>query len=157
VIVVVVGDGPERAALEARRDRLGLGARVRFAGRQPHDAVPRWLAAADLVVLSSRSEGHPNAVVVALACGRPVVATGVGGVPDILTGDDLGIIVAPENAGALATGIRQALSRAWDPARLTSAAHARTWQRVADDLYDVLAAATGTGTAPANEGRVMAR
>jgi glycosyltransferase involved in cell wall biosynthesis len=157
VIVVVVGDGPERAALEARGDRLGLGARVRFAGRQPHDAVPRWLAAADLVVLSSRSEGHPNAVVEALACGRPVVATGVGGVPDILTGDDLGIIVAPENAGALATGIRQALSRAWDPARLTSAAHARTWQRVADDLYDVLAAATGTGTAPANEGRVMAR
>ena len=157
VHVVVVGDGPERPALEARRDALGLASRVRFTGTRPHGEIPLWLTAADVVVLSSRTEGHPNAVVEALACGRPVVATRVGGVPDILTDEELGVMVAPGDAGALAAGIRAAFVRPWDAGRLTRAAHARTWDRVADELYAVLADAAGKRQAAAGNGRVMAR
>ena len=139
VCLTVVGDGPEYAALLARRDRLGLAARVDFAGRRDHDEIPRWMAAADVVVLSSRSEGHPNVLVEALASGRPVVATRVGGVPEIVAGPELGIVVPPEDAAALARGIDDALARAWDTDTLVRAARARTWHDVADDLHRILA------------------
>jgi glycosyltransferase involved in cell wall biosynthesis len=93
--LAIVGDGPEAPALRAQRDRLGLASRVHFAGRRPHEEIPRWMSAADAVVLGSRSEGHPNALLEALACGRPVVAPRVGGVPDVVTGDSLGVMVQP--------------------------------------------------------------
>jgi len=139
VCLTVVGDGPEYAALVARRDRLGLAGRVDFVGRRDHDEIPRWMAAADAVVLSSRTEGHPNVLVEALASGRPVVATRVGGVPEIVTGPELGIVVPPEDAAALARGIDDALARVWDTGTLARAARARTWHDVADDLHRILA------------------
>jgi glycosyltransferase involved in cell wall biosynthesis len=144
--LVVVGDGPEAPALAARRDRLGLAARVEFAGRRPHDEVPRWMSAADVVVLASRSEGHPNVLLEALACGRPVVAPRVGGVPDVITGGALGVLVEPGDPEALARGIEAALSRTWDENGLVGAARARTWDQVADELHDVLATAAGIAT-----------
>jgi len=139
VCLTVVGDGPEYAALLAQRDRLGLAKRVDFVGRRDHDEIPRWMAAADAVVLSSRTEGHPNVLVEALASGRPVVATRVGGVPEIVAGPELGIVVPPEDAAALARGISDVLARAWDTEVLVRAARARTWHDVADDLHRILA------------------
>ena len=153
----VVGDGPERNALERRRDELGIQDRFQFAGLRPHEEVPVWMAAADLAVLSSRTEGHPNAVLEALACARPVVATRVGGVPDILSEDGLGVVVEPENPAALADGVKQALRRPWDPSRLTAFAHSRSWERVAEELETILEAAAGAGRARAREGRLMAQ
>jgi len=153
----VVGDGAQRDALERRCNELGIQDRFQFAGLRPHEEVPVWMAAADLAVLSSRTEGHPNAVLEALACARPVVATRVGGVPDIMTEDGLGMIVEPENPAALADGMVQALRRTWDPARLTRAAHARSWDRVAEDLEAILSAASGAGMARARVGRLMAQ
>jgi len=152
----VVGDGAERPRLEARRHELGMDERFLFSGTRPHSEIPAWLAAADIAVLASRTEGHPNAVVEALACGRPVVAARVGGVPDILEDASLGIMVTPGDAGALAQGMADALARSWDPVRLTRAAHARTWERVAEDLEAVLHEAVGVAAVTA-AGRVMAR
>lgn len=154
---VVVGDGPERERLLAQRARLGLADRVEFAGRRDHEEIPAWMAAADVVVLSSRTEGYPNVLVEALACGRPVVATRVGGVPDIVTDDTLGIMVDPADPAALARGIERALATRWDAARLAGAAHARTWDHVAGELHDLLDAAVPRPRAAAATGRVMAR
>jgi glycosyltransferase involved in cell wall biosynthesis len=157
VRVVVVGDGAERSALCARVRALGLNDRFHFTGTRPHDEIPAWLAAADVAVLASRSEGHPNAVVEALACGRPVVATHVGGVPDVITRAADGIVVAPEDAGALADGLRDALSRTWDEQSIAAAARTRTWDHVAGELHALLAAATGESVPAATAGRVMAQ
>lgn len=80
--LVLVGDGPERAPLAALAERLGIAARVHFAGFRQD--VPEILAAAELLVLASRWEGMPNAVLEAMAAGRPVVATDVAGVAETL-------------------------------------------------------------------------
>lgn len=92
--LLIAGEGPERARLEASIARLGLGERVRLLGAIPHETVPRLLAAADVMALVSASEGLANAWVEALACGTPVVAGDVGGVREVLTAPAAGRIVA---------------------------------------------------------------
>jgi glycosyltransferase involved in cell wall biosynthesis len=100
--VELVGDGPDRERLEALAGELGITDRVRFAGfvgTRP-DLVER-LDAADVFVLPSRSEGLPHSVVEAMARGLPVVASAIGGLPELL-GEGSGIIVPPRDPDALA-------------------------------------------------------
>ena len=103
----VVGDGEERGPLEAERARLGLEGCVFFHGwRRDMAAVYGDL---DVVVNCSRNEGTPVALIEALAAGRPVVATRVGGTPDLLGDGRRGVLVPPGDAAALAAGIVDAL------------------------------------------------
>jgi glycosyltransferase involved in cell wall biosynthesis len=109
---VVAGDGPERAALEAHARRLGLDGRLRFLGYRSD--IPALLAACELVVLPSLFEGHPLALLEAMAAGRPVVATAVGGVPEIVDHGVTGLLVPPADSAALGAAIGALLA---DPAR----------------------------------------
>jgi len=95
----LVGDGPDRATLEARREALGLGERVTFLGARSD--VSEVLMAADAFVMSSKSEGLPMALLEAMAVGVPCIATAVGGIPDLF-GDDRGLSVPAQDALALA-------------------------------------------------------
>jgi len=99
---VIIGDGPERARLEALRKQLGLVERVRFVGQQSN--VPEWLAAMDLFVLSSDWEGMSNALLEAMAASLPVVATAVGGTSGVVDGVT-GLLVPPRDPDALAKAI----------------------------------------------------
>jgi glycosyltransferase involved in cell wall biosynthesis len=100
---LIVGEGPERQPLEGEVSALGLANRVRFAGER-HD-IPELLATADVFVLPSRSEGLPISVLEAMAAGLPVVASRVGGVPELVVDGKTGLLVQPgdpeELAGAL--------------------------------------------------------
>ncbi|HEX5132894.1 MAG TPA: glycosyltransferase [Candidatus Krumholzibacteria bacterium] len=136
--LVLLGDGPERRRLEALAASLGISERVHFAGATPHAVIPRWLAASDVAVLPSRMEGYPNAVVEALACGRPVVASRVGGVPEIIGGDELGVLVPPGDAAELAAGLNAALARSWTAETLSAAVSGRRWSAVASETLAVL-------------------
>ena len=98
----MVGDGPERAMLEARRDALGLGERVTFLGARSD--VSEVLMAADGFVMSSKSEGLPMSLLEAMAAGVPCIATAVGGIPDLF-GEDRGLLVPAQDALALADGM----------------------------------------------------
>jgi glycosyltransferase involved in cell wall biosynthesis len=130
--LAIVGDGPERGRLQAQAEALGLGPRVAFAGAVAFAEVPRWMAASDVLCLPSRSEGTPNVVVEALASGVPVVATRVGGVPELVRQGENGLLVPPEDAPALAEALASALVRPWDgPALRASVAHL-TWERLAE-------------------------
>ncbi len=108
---VLVGDGPERATLEARARSLGIADRVRFLGERPD--VDRLLPAMDVFVLSSREEGIPNALLEAMAAGRPAVVTDVGGNREVLDDGSTGWIVPAQSPVALAAALDQALG---DPA-----------------------------------------
>ncbi|TVP58152.1 MAG: glycosyltransferase family 1 protein, partial [Gemmatimonadales bacterium] len=108
--VRIVGDGPERAALEAQADRLGLRGRVQFMGAIPDAA--RYLAAFDLFVLSSRSEGTPMVLLEAMGAGLPAIATDVGGVPDVLPRPTDGWVVPSEAPHALARSIERVVRSA---------------------------------------------
>ncbi len=119
--LILVGDGEERSALERQAQRLGID--VRFPGASA-DTGP-LLARADVVVLPSLSEGMSNAVMEAMAAGRPIVATDVGGTPELLR--DRGMLVPPGDPPALAAAIEQLLA---DPARAAALGQrARAWSR----------------------------
>jgi len=133
--LALVGEGPMRAELETRV-AADPSLRVHLAGAQGPREVARWMAASDLVTLPSYSEGHPNVLVEALACGRPVVATPVGGIPEVVDAD-CGLLVAARDPLALAAGLRDALDRPalgqpWDEDAL-SRRFSRGWDAVAAD------------------------
>lgn len=106
--VALVGDGPERNRLADRVRRLHLQHRVHLVG---HSATPGdYLMAADLVVLPSRSEGIANVALEAMALGRPLVATAVGGTPEVVPDGVAGLLVPPESPAALAAAMLRVLS-----------------------------------------------
>jgi len=132
VRLVLVGDGPERAACE--RSAAEAGGQVLVAGQQPLEAVPRWLAAADALALPSWAEGTPNVVLEALACGRRVVATGVGGTPDLITGPALGELVPPHDPAALAAALERAADTPYQPDEVARAGARGSWDESARQL-----------------------
>jgi glycosyltransferase involved in cell wall biosynthesis len=107
VHLVLVGDGPEREALRADAVRLGLSGHVHFAGTRPNR--PNLHALFDVSVLTSRSEGFPNTIVEAMAAGRPIVATRVGGVPDAVEDDRSGLLVEARDDEAFALALESML------------------------------------------------
>jgi glycosyltransferase involved in cell wall biosynthesis len=100
---LVVGDGEEKARLEAQAAALGIASRCRFLGWQRD--MRSIYAAADVVVLTSRNEGSPVSIIEAMAAGRAVVCTDVGGVGDVVTSGATGMLVPHGDAGALAAAI----------------------------------------------------
>lgn len=115
--LLLVGDGRERASLERRVAEAGLADAVSFAGLLDAPDVRKAFQRATVHALPSRSEGHPLVVLEAMAAGLPVVATRVGGVPDLVT-EETGTLVDPEDASALAGALRRYLA---DPARAARA------------------------------------
>jgi glycosyltransferase involved in cell wall biosynthesis len=116
----IVGDGELRAVLERKAADLGLGARLTFVGwRKDLESV---YADLDVVVNSSRNEGTPVALIEAMAAGRPVVATAVGGTSDLLGGGARGRLVPAGDPAALAQAIVETLEQAEDSARRAHAA-----------------------------------
>ena len=107
VTLVLAGDGPERARLEARAAELALGERARFLGPRPRDEIFRLLRAADATLLSSSWENFPHIAVEALSVGTPVLATDAGGVAEIVLDGSNGLLAPPGDARALAAVIRR--------------------------------------------------
>jgi glycosyltransferase involved in cell wall biosynthesis len=139
----VVGDGD--ALAECRQIAMTAGAAVTFVGARPHDEIPAWLAACDVLVLPSWNEGTPNVVLEALACGRRVVATAVGGVPDVVTCATAGVLVPPRDPGAIARALVRALSTPYDPASVVAALPTPDWSESAEALRDSLSRALAGG------------
>lgn len=140
--VALVGEGPLRGELEAWI-AANPGAHVRLVGSQGPEDVARWMAASDVVTLPSYSEGHPNVLVEALACGRPVVATPVGGIPEVVDAAS-GLLVPARDPAALAEGLRAALARTWDEDAL-AARFSRDWGQVAADTLRACEEAVAEG------------
>jgi teichuronic acid biosynthesis glycosyltransferase TuaC len=133
--LVCIGEGALRAELEAQVTRAGIAGHVRFLGHRAPSEISRWLAAANLFCLASYAEGCPNAVIEALACGRPVIATQVGGIPELVD-DACGILVPPGDGAALAKALDQGFDRPWDESGISISSR-RGWDQVAADTYDV--------------------
>lgn len=137
VHLLIAGEGPERASLAARIERMKLNDRVTLLGSVPHDDLPPLLAAADVMALASASEGLANAWVEALASGTPLVIPDAGGAREVVTSDVAGRVVA-RDAAAFAEAIRSLLS-APSPRPAVRASAARfTWEANTAALYDHL-------------------
>ena len=108
VRLILAGDGPARPQIVEAIQSMGLGGQVTLAGHIPD--IGRYYQAADLVVIPSLSEGSPNVLLEAMAAGIPVVATPVGGIPEIVTHGESALLVPPQNPGAMAEAINLLLS-----------------------------------------------
>ncbi len=101
----LVGDGFLRHTLESLASHLGIRKSCMFVGRRPHDEIPFWLSAADCLALSSQSEGLPTILPEAMMCRVPIVATAVGGIPELIKHQQTGLLVPPKDPVALAEAI----------------------------------------------------
>jgi teichuronic acid biosynthesis glycosyltransferase TuaC len=135
--LMLVGGGPDRARLERLAREHGVADRVRFLGVQPHDALPGLLAAADVMVLPTASEGLANVWVEALACGTPVVTSDVGGAREVIDRPEAGRLV-PREPAAIADALRALLNDPPDPAKVRKSAERFSWDRNAAELHEHL-------------------
>jgi teichuronic acid biosynthesis glycosyltransferase TuaC len=134
-----IGEGPLAAELQGRAN----GA-VRFIPAATPGEIAEWMAAADITCLPSYSEGCPNAIVESLACGRAVVATNVGGIPELVNASN-GVLVRTHDAADLARGLLDALEKTWDEAGIAAASE-RSWGEVARETIEVCRSVVRTGS-----------
>ncbi len=139
VSLVLLGDGSGRAEAEAMAKPFGD--RVRFLGARPLGEVPVWIAASTLLTLPSWAEGSPNVIREAIACGRPVVATNVGGIPELVRSEATGRLVPAKRPDALAAALGDVASRTWDADQIARAGGG-SWEDSARLLLASLRAAT---------------
>ena len=133
----IVGQGTEKTRLEKEIKNLGLENNVFLVGPQEHKKIPLWMNAADIFVLPSIDEGNPTVIFEALGCGKPVIGTKVGGVPEIIKNDRLGILVPPKNPDALADAILTALEHKWDLNYISMYAKQFTWSSIAKQILEI--------------------
>jgi glycosyltransferase involved in cell wall biosynthesis len=127
--LVFVGSGPLYSEIRARADAGGHGARVLLAGRQDADTVARYMQAASVLCLPSNNEGVPNVILEAFACGLPVVASRVGGLPEVHNHEYLGRLTPPGDASAVGEALREILSQPIDHAQIQEHARRFSWER----------------------------
>ena len=134
VELYLIGEGPQRAALELRIAENNLSDRVYLIGPLPQSELAEWLTAADLFCLASHREGCPNVAIEAMACGLPVVAPDVGGVGELIRKPDHGIILKSPTADKFADAITKGLQSNWNRFEIASDGCARSWSDVANDV-----------------------
>jgi teichuronic acid biosynthesis glycosyltransferase TuaC len=134
----ILGEGPLRGELEHLIHRLSLDKNAFLAGARPNEELRIWFSAADVSCLVSSREGWPNVVMESIACGTPAVATRVGGLPEIITSPELGVLVEPD-ADSIAAGLQFAFSKNWDRNVLVRHAQSRNWYHVAGEVEAFLA------------------
>jgi teichuronic acid biosynthesis glycosyltransferase TuaC len=141
--LLIVGEGPDRALLQRQAEALGVAEAVTLVGSVPNAELARWYSAADLLLLASSREGWPNVLLEAMACGTPVVASRVGGVPEIVQLAVAGRVVAERSPAAFAAAVVDLLRTRPTPEQVRQYAEGFSWDRTSQDqltLFNTLAA-----------------
>lgn len=140
LLLVIVGNGELRESLKSKAQKLGLidNNSIYFAGEKKHDEIPLWINACDILCLPSLSEGLPNVIIESFACGRPVVATKVGGIPEVVKEGVNGILVDPADSNILANALNKALNTNWDRKLIQESVNDRSWYDNAEKVHSLL-------------------
>jgi glycosyltransferase involved in cell wall biosynthesis len=110
LFLLIVGEGEARNAIAKRIEEYGLEDKVLLQGAAPHEKIPSYLSASNIFVLPSYSEGVPNVIYEAMACGLPVVATRVGGIPEVLSDGREGLLCSPRSSREIEACLNRVLS-----------------------------------------------
>lgn len=144
--LAIIGDGSERGRMERAFAEAAMSGSVTFLGSRPHDEVALWMNAADCLCLASRSEGCPNVVLEAQACGLPVVATDAGACGEMLEKDGVSVLVKmagrseEEICADLAAGIRRVLAAGGRVEAPAAGLKMRSWEDMAEEVKELLIA-----------------
>ena len=140
--LIMLGDGPLAGNARALGDRLHFGPNVVLGGRKSAAEVARYMQAADVLCVPSVNEGVPNVVLEAFACGLPVVASRVGGIPEVHRGETCGRLVEPRLA-TVAAALRAVLREPPPSAPIAEYGAQFTWEKTAEEYNALLLAAAG--------------
>lgn len=132
-----IGTGKEASSIEAIAAEHDVAHRVHVLGGMPHQELCRWITASNLVSLPSYNEGVPNVLLEAMACGKPVVATCVGGIPEVVK-PVAGILVPPKDERALEKALVKAIHSDWDSEAISVSVEDFDWENNAQQLYNLL-------------------
>jgi glycosyltransferase involved in cell wall biosynthesis len=133
----IIGDGSQHRNLEKLIEENSLTERVFLLGHKEHSEIGDWINASDIFVLPSLREGAPVVLLEALSCGRPVVATRVGNVADVLISDDYGYIVEPNDVEELSKKIDLAVCKKWDEQKIKKSVSDFSWEKVVKEIIKV--------------------
>ena len=133
-IICIGGEGPLKKQLEEKIKKNGLTNIVRLIGFVPGIDIPLWINAANFFVLPSYSEGNPTVMFEVIGCGRPFVGTSVGGIPEIINDDSLGILFSSGDINSLVASISKATDIEWDYNFIINNAKQYTWQNIAKQI-----------------------
>ena len=136
--LVVIGKGTGEAGLQQLASQLGVGDRVTFTGTLAPEALRSWYRAADALILMSEREGMPNVILESLACGTPVLATDVGGIPELITDSCCGELIPSRSADDLATAWQRLLRRGIEPKRIRQLAMRFSWHDSTEKLHALM-------------------
>ena len=140
--LIFIGDGPLKHRLEQQVEARSLADSVQILGRKPPEEIVKWINAVDCLCLPSHHEGVPNVILEALSCGVPVLATRVGGIPEIVNREN-GVLVQPQRPEALADGITRVFERGWDRSAIRLSSPAKSWAESAATLEQEIRASIG--------------
>lgn len=135
--LAIVGEGPQRAQLSAQVRALGVSESVHLPGAVEQTRLRWWFSAADLSVLASTREGWPNVLLESMACGTPVLASRVGGVPEIVSSPALGRLFETDSAQDLAAAMVDALRVPWNRGAIRAHAETRSWEATSGRLAEM--------------------
>lgn len=136
--LVFAGSGLMHERLMNYSNTQRISDKVTFLGNINHDDLPAWLSNATALCLPSYNEGVPNVVLEAMAAGTPVLATNVGGIPEVVDESICGKLIPPKNAKAVANGLNELLSQQWFRDKIKQHASQFTWQKNKAQLVDML-------------------
>jgi teichuronic acid biosynthesis glycosyltransferase TuaC len=135
----IIGTGLFHDKLEKLIHKFKLDDDVKLVGELPNRDLKFWYSAADVLCLASDREGWPNVLLEALACGTPVVASRVFGIPEIIRSKDVGSVVEQRTPEAFACHIMKTLTQSWDASKIVAFAQQHTWDKTAQAVQKVFA------------------
>lgn len=137
ILCIIVGTGGEKNKIAQQIKSLGLQDYIFLAGPKPHLEIPLWMNACNLFVLPSLNEGNPTVMFEALGCGKPFIGTRVGGVPEIITSEDYGMLAEPAEPEDLANKLLLGLDHTWDRAKILAYAEKYNWDNISKDIAGI--------------------
>jgi glycosyltransferase involved in cell wall biosynthesis len=135
--LVLIGSGQCTELLNHEIKKFSLEENVVLAGQIGHKAIPDWMSSSDVLCLPSHNEGVPNVVVEAISCGTPVIATRVGGIPEIVNSSN-GILVESQDHDSLVKAICSAFNKKWQPEKILTSVQGLTIEKSADKIHQIL-------------------
>ena len=136
--LVYIGDGVMMPALKEKAQQLGILTRVSFLGNINHDQIPMWLQHCQMLALPSYHEGVPNVLLEAMACGVPIVATNIGGIPEIIDEKICGKLIAVKNVEQVTNAIQHILQHEWSSTAIKQHSQRFSWSKNKEQLIDLI-------------------
>ncbi len=141
--LVIIGHGEQEAALRAQITSSGLDNRVRMLGQLQQTDLPDYYAAADALVLASSREGIPNVLLEAMSCGTPVIATAVGGIAEIVTSRDAGILLSERSSAAIVMAVNALLPDLPSGSDVAAVARKFDWEMTTQKHLEMISRVVG--------------